>query len=444
VREWGSPLSLGLILACQAVAARFALRELFPVPSMQLIQAMLAIAIVNFIIKVLWFARVRNAPRTQLVTSWPEKLKGKRLSIIIPAYDEAETIGATAKAALMSTKSSDVELVVVDDRSKDKTWEVLQAVLHETQDRRFKPVSGGDRGQVFWKGKNWACTQGYEAATGDYLLFLDADVTLLHGAVESFLHSMAESDPNVGWISFVPKTRFSCLAEYMFNWPGTMIAQTLIPNAVNSGKKTYAFGQCNLFERNVYERLGGHREVGHLIAESHALAARARELHVPMRCELAFEHAHLEWYATAIECWKGQLKSVRGRMSQPLPVLGRPPPRPIVSALMSLFFSWQTLPWALAFLQAAKVLEATWSLRDSLLLAACLGSIFCSFLNRLLGWIYLGYDMKFWWLAPVVSSLLHMLLAIRACRPDNAGRWNDSALPEGFSLPCEVKNAEKQ
>jgi len=443
-KDWGSPVLLFAIIILHAVVARFVLGELFPTPSWHLIIIMSTMAVVNFIIKVVYFAQIRHAPHTEHASSWPRELEGKRLSIIFPAYNEGDGIGIIAKAALASTKAADVEVIVVDDRSKDHTWQVLQNVLKSTQDKRFKPVAGCERGKVAWKGKNWSCTQGYEAASGDYLLFCDADVTLKPGAVESFLTAMVQSEPSVGWISFVPKTRFSCLAEYLFNWPGTMISQALIPRSVNSGKKTYAFGQCNLFERNVYKRLGGHREIGHLIAESHALAARARELHVPMRCQLAYDHAELVWYFNILECWKGQLKSIRGRMSQRLPIINRLPPRPAVALLMSVFLSWQLLPWLLLLLQGVKIVESSLCLRDYLLLAACSGSVACSFFNRFLGWMYLGYDMTLWWLAPVTSSCFQMLLAIRACRPDTDGRWNDGAVPEGFCLPKDAGDAHRK
>ena len=123
----------------------------------------------------------------------------------------------------------------------------------------------------------------------------------------------------------------------MFNWPGTCIAQGLIPakvtNAfsylymlcayqvtpvhaspiasqfvssilqVNKGK-VYAFGQCNLFTREMYDELGGHREIGHLVAESHALASMAVEKKLAFRCQCAFKQASMYWYNDFWECWK--------------------------------------------------------------------------------------------------------------------------------------------
>ena len=72
---------------------------------------------------------------------------------------------------------------------------------------------------------------------------------------------------------------------------------------MNTGK-VYAFGQCNLFTRATYDELGGHREIGHLVAESHALAALAVEKKIKFRCQCAFKQASMYWYNDFWECWK--------------------------------------------------------------------------------------------------------------------------------------------
>mmetsp|Transcript_20243 Transcript_20243/g.44205 ORF Transcript_20243/g.44205 Transcript_20243/m.44205 type:complete len:467 (+) Transcript_20243:107-1507(+) len=440
VKKWGSPQFLTALVVCHTIFLRKTLEEFFPGPSTGLIVFLSIVAVVNFFIKVVSFRHIRDAPRAKVSSEWPDALKDKTLSIIFPAYNEGDTIDSIVRSALASSSNKNIEVIVVNDRSKDNTWEVLKHIDDDLKDPRYRPIQGKDRGKVAWKGKNWSVAQGYEAAKGDYLLFCDADVTLKPQAIETMLTTLVDLEPGVGWISFVPKTTFSCLSEYIFNWPGTMIAQALIPRSVNTGKKTYAFGQCNLFERKTYERLGGHRGIGHFVAESHALATKAQEMSIPMRCYLAFEHVELVWYFSFNECWNGQLKSIRGRLLKPLPVINRALPRSLVAAAMSIFVVWQTLPWLLLLLQVAKVINGLsgWGWPDSLLTLACGASVLSSYLNRLLGFVYLGYDMCFWWISPWASSWMLMLMAIRACRPDAGGRWGDGEVPEGFSLPKDV------
>ena len=192
-------------------------------------------------------------------------------------------------------------------------------------------------------------------------------------------------------------------------------------------------------------RSAGHRAVGHLVAESHALAALAKNAGLQMKCACAFEHTELEWYHDFWEAWKGQLKSIRGRMGKVIPILGRPMPRPIVAFAATAFVHWQLLPWGLFLMQISKFINGLGSFdheADAYLLFACAGSIACSYLNRLMGRVLLGYESRYWWMAPVTSSVLMACMAVRACRPDSSGRWADGTTPEGFKLPCEAESAQ--
>mmetsp|Transcript_83728 Transcript_83728/g.236452 ORF Transcript_83728/g.236452 Transcript_83728/m.236452 type:complete len:474 (-) Transcript_83728:61-1482(-) len=452
-------VAFGLVIT-HALLMRFILDEYVPAPTQRFAYFMIGLALFNIIVKVIGFLPVAFAPHTPKV----EKGKGlqgdKVVSVIFPAYNEGDGIGQIAESALNSTDSPNVEFIVVDDRSKDNTWAELQRIKKERNDPRFIPVAGQERGKVYWKGKNWAVAQGADVAKGDYLLFADSDVTLYPGAIDDFIGSMTKAE--VGWVSFLPKTTFSCFAEYMFNWPGTCIAQGLIPAKVNTGK-VYAFGQCNLFTRETYDELGGHREIGHLVAESHALAALAVEKKIKFRCQCAFKQASMYWYNDFWECWKGQLKSVRGRMGKKLPVVNRPIPRPVVATVMSWYISVQLVPWFIFLMGMAKLIvtqatayayadaavgasasaSASFGPLDQMALGAAAVCVGCSFLNRLIGKVFLGYDMYYWYLAPITSTVLVACMAVRACRPDNAGRWNDDGMPEGYVQPKDAKTKTK-
>lgn len=449
--EFPIELRVGVIIVCcHCLCWRKIIEHLVPTPYWSLVIGMFVLAALNCVVKVLVFLPVALAPRTLAAKELPA---GVRVSVVVPAYNEADGIGDVAHNLLKSTASTLVEFFIVNDRSSDSTWAVLQKVLEVTNDSRLKPVQGGERGRVHWKGKNWAVWQGYEAAcaaaaknppTGKhYILVLDADVTLHSGAIEAFVASMERA--SVGWVSFVPKTQFSCFSEYLFNWPRTMVAQALIPRGIVQSGKVYAFGQCNLFSREVYEQLGGHREVGHLVAESHSLAALAKEKGIKMHCELAFMFADLVWYNDFWECWKGQIKSIRGRLNQDLPVVNVPVPQTVVAVVMSIYLLLNVLPSILFCLQVAKLFlhavrlsTSNFVFTDGLVLLASALCISCSFATRLIGYLFLGYDMKFWWMAPISGSVLTGAMAVRACRPDSCGRWSDGDLPQGFVIPKDA------
>ncbi|HSG47547.1 MAG TPA: glycosyltransferase, partial [Longimicrobiales bacterium] len=110
---------------------------------------------------------------------WP------RVSVVIPARNEAGNI-RTVLASVTAADYPDFEVVVVDDRSTDGTGEIARATP-AARAREVRVVEGADLPEG-WMGKPWACHQGAMAATGEVLLFTDADTWhgpgLLRRAVE--------------------------------------------------------------------------------------------------------------------------------------------------------------------------------------------------------------------------------------------------------------------
>lgn len=95
-----------------------------------------------------------------------------RVSIIIPARNEARNI-ATALQSVLHLDYPDYEVCVINDRSTDNTREILDTMAQ--QEPRLHVVHMTDLPDG-WLGKNHAAYCGAQHATGDYLLFTDADV----------------------------------------------------------------------------------------------------------------------------------------------------------------------------------------------------------------------------------------------------------------------------
>lgn len=94
---------------------------------------------------------------------------GARVSVVMPAFDAQATLAASMRSVL-GQSHREVELIVVDDRSRDGTWDIAQA--EAARDPRVvairQPANGGVAA---------ARNAGIEAATGDYVAFLDSDDT---------------------------------------------------------------------------------------------------------------------------------------------------------------------------------------------------------------------------------------------------------------------------
>lgn len=110
------------------------------------------------------------APEPQ---SWP------RVSVIVPARDEAAVIEAAVRSRL-ADDYVDLELIVVDDRSTDGTADIIDRIAAE--DARVRPLHLTEIPDG-WLGKVNALEQGRRMATGEWLLFSDADVTVKPGAL---------------------------------------------------------------------------------------------------------------------------------------------------------------------------------------------------------------------------------------------------------------------
>jgi hypothetical protein len=109
-----------------------------------------------------------------------------RISVIVPAYNQARYLGAAIESALNQTLG-DLEVVVVNDGSTDGTEEVVRSCT----DPRMRYVHQANAGL------SAARNTGISQAQGEYLSFLDADDLLLPEKHSSLVAEM-EADPHIG------------------------------------------------------------------------------------------------------------------------------------------------------------------------------------------------------------------------------------------------------
>jgi len=107
------------------------------------------------------FGRVRKGAASAGKTASAEQL-----SIIIPARNEEQNL-PTLLNSINAQTMKPCEIIVVNDASTDRTAEVAQQPGARVVNSPPPPEG--------WRGKAWACHQGAQAATGELLLFLDAD-----------------------------------------------------------------------------------------------------------------------------------------------------------------------------------------------------------------------------------------------------------------------------
>ena len=94
-----------------------------------------------------------------------------KVSIILPARNEEKFIGKCLES-FVNQDYINYEIMAIDDSSDDKTWEIIEKYAKKSD--KVVPVKAAPKPDG-WMGKNWACMEGFKRASGDLLLFTDAD-----------------------------------------------------------------------------------------------------------------------------------------------------------------------------------------------------------------------------------------------------------------------------
>jgi len=183
------------------------------------------------------------------------------VSVIIPARDEEHNLPMLLRS-LASQPVKPPEIIVVDDGSTDRTAE-LAGQLGATV-IASKPLPEG------WRGKTWACHQGAQVASGELLLFVDADTWFEPDGLARVLSGYEGGALSVGPFHVVQKPYEDLSLFFNFNMTVGTVPQGL-------------FGQMLLVDRESYRRVGGHEAVRGRILENFWLAAQFRAAGIAAR-----------------------------------------------------------------------------------------------------------------------------------------------------------------
>ena len=190
------------------------------------------------------------------------------VSVVIPARNEEKTLPALL-ASLQAQTQPPLEILVVDDASEDRTAQTARAHGANLLVPPEKP-SG-------WVGKSWACQFGADSASGEILLFIDADVVLAPDALARF----AAADASCG-SPFSVQPYHAVVHAY----EQLTLFFNLIQIAANGAslKKPVPlglYGPVVWISRGKYAQIGGHAAVKDSIVEDMALGARLHESGIP-------------------------------------------------------------------------------------------------------------------------------------------------------------------
>ncbi len=202
-----------------------------------------------------------QVPRLDPAPPSPPRDRWPRVTAVIAARDEETDIGACLDS-LLAQDYPDLEVIVVDGGSSDRTREIARGRGARVQLLEEPPLPAG------WVGKNWACAMGAKAATGEFLLFTDADVryhpatvrtTVEYGIREGAdLVTLGGRLEMVGWWERVVLPFMIQLVLTYFRTP--RVNEPL-------SRAAMANGQYTLVRRSAYDEVGGHAAVRGAVLE---------------------------------------------------------------------------------------------------------------------------------------------------------------------------------
>lgn len=188
------------------------------------------------------------------------------VTILIPAKDEAQRIAGCIER-IMAQDYPNFQIIVVDDRSTDRTGVILDEIAAKTERLRVVHIEPGDL-PPGWLGKCHALAKAEKLVAGSWLLFVDSDVSLQPDALSRSLAVGIQR--NYDALSIL--TRLEChtfLERLILPIAAAAWAVMNLASATNDDESQVAVanGQFFLIRREAYEKVGGHEAVRNQITE---------------------------------------------------------------------------------------------------------------------------------------------------------------------------------
>ena len=259
-----------------------------------------------------------------------------KVSVIVPARNEEHNIGECLESLLAQDYGRDeggdrLEIIVVDDRSEDRTADIVEE--HVRRDGRVRLVRNGEL-PAGWTGKTHALDLGAKSARDpEFLLFVDADTRHAPTNISQAVTYAVRNDVDM-FSLILPIVNVTFWEKVVQPMTGSVLCIRYPIWKVNDPKCKMAFGngQYILIRRKVYEETGGHGAVRGKLLEDIAMARRVKESGRRLRMAYTGDISRIRMYRSFGEIWRGWTRIFLAGMDRSLGMM-------LVGVLMLLGFS---------------------------------------------------------------------------------------------------------
>jgi glycosyltransferase involved in cell wall biosynthesis len=252
-----------------------------------------------------WIALIKSMLKTFNESPFLDKFEKKehanpKVSVILPARNEEKFIGKCLNS-LVNQDYVNYEIIAINDSSKDSTGDIIKKYSEKHPKVIFvdaKPKPDG------WMGKNWACMEGYKIASGDLLLFTDADTTHTSSVISLAVSHLLSLKLDA--LTVIP--RMLCLdriTKITLPMISTFLHTRFSALRVNDTSKNtgYFFGSFFIIKKSTYDSVGTHEDVKSELVEDGALGKKVKESNFKMRMVRGEHLIDAVWARDSFTLW---------------------------------------------------------------------------------------------------------------------------------------------
>ena len=218
-----------------------------------------------------------------------------RLSVVVPARDEEQELKVSL-ASLLRQDYPELEVILVNDRSTDRTGEILDEFASARRNVETLHVRRLPEG---WLGKNHAIHSGVHQSSGDWLLLTDADVCF---SSDTLRHTVAYAErQGLDHLTLVPRWELQgywLRGVVAFFYTVLLLYDGCYRANLPRRKKGVGIGAFNLIRRSAYEEIGGYKSLARRPDDDLTLGSRVKEFGLGQRVLLGHHLISVKWYGS--------------------------------------------------------------------------------------------------------------------------------------------------